>query len=77
MRIEAEALRELLHRVGERELVVQLEELDDVATGAATAVFSVVNTVLLQPLPFNGAERIVAVDLSAEKPEVREKYLMV
>ncbi len=32
------------------------------AIGASTAIFSVVSTVLLQPLPYPGAERIVAIE---------------
>ena len=36
--------------------------------GATTAIFSVINTVLLQPLPYPNRERIVALGLSSPGP---------
>jgi predicted permease len=41
--------------------------------GANTAVFSVVNAVLLQPLPFPGAERLVAIYETAERATIERR----
>ena len=44
------------------------------ASGLSTAMFSVVDALLLQPVPFRDAERLVKQTLSRSEPDVMEAW---
>src|SRR4051812_6448962 len=59
------AARKLLRSAGFTTIVVCTLAL---AIGATTAVFSIVNGVLLKPLPFRQPERLIAVGVASRTP---------